>query len=473
MIWSIAWKNIWRNKIRSFVVIAALIIGIFGAVMLVGIMEGWVAQRTHDSIYKEISHIQVHHPEYLNNEELKYTVNNYHDIISTIANQPGVIAWSARTKMFCMAQSDWSSTGLIVKGVDPEKEKMVSELYQSLEEGDFLAETQRLPSIVLGEDAAKTLKLVNWEVTGEKLDSLDNTKFSRSFKQKLNDLKGKRFRVEKEFKDSLEANLSDKEYRKYSGYLAKYFSFYRLRSKITITLPDTSGQFIYCTFRVKGIFKTSNSMFDALNAFVDINVIKKNSGLSSDDYHEIAILCTDNETALTVNDELKQKIADNDLMSWKKISPELAMYSDFMKIMDYIYVAIFLLALSFGIINTMLMAVLERTKELGMLMAIGMNKLKLFKMIMLESVLLTFTGGIIGMIISSLSIHYFGKTGINLSMWAEGFEAMGYASIIYPSLSWDLFIGIIILVIITGILSAIWPARKALKLNPSEAIRNE
>jgi ABC-type antimicrobial peptide transport system permease subunit len=121
----------------------------------------------------------------------------------------------------------------------------------------------------------------------------------------------------------------------------------------------------------------------------------------------------------------------------------------------------------------MLMAVLERTKELGMLMAIGMNKLKVFKMIMLESVLLTFTGGIIGMIISKLLIEYFGKTGINFSMWAEGFEAMGYASIIYPSLSWDLFIGIIILVIITGILSSIWPAAKAIKLNPAEAIRNE
>jgi len=141
--------------------------------------------------------------------------------------------------------------------------------------------------------------------------------------------------------------------------------------------------------------------------------------------------------------------------------------------MDYIYISIFLLALSFGIINTMLMSVLERTRELGMLMAIGMNKKKVFQMIMLESVLLTLTGGMIGMIISALLINYYSVAGINLSMWAEGFEAIGYASIIYPSLSWSLFLGITLLVIITGILSSIWPARKALGLNPAEAIRHE
>lgn len=473
MIWSIAWKNIWRNKVRSLVVIFALIVGIFGAVMLVGIMEGWVAQRTYDMIHKEISHIQIHNPDYLNNEESKYIIKNIDKVRSIIASQPGVIAWSERVKFLCMAQSDWSSTGLILKGIDPEKEKKVSELNKSLKEGEFLTETQRLPSIILGEEAAKSLRLVNWEVTDKSIISCDENKISKETLQKLNLLKGKRFRVEKDFKDALKQTLSEKEYRKYSEFLIKHFSFYRLRSKITLTLPDSSGQFIYSTFRVKGIYKTSNTAFDAMNAFVDIHSLRSVAELPENFYHEIAILCTDNKSAISVAEDLKKKLPEYDVMSWKKISPELAMYSDFMKILDYIYVAIFLLALSFGIINTMLMSVLERTKELGMLMAIGMNKRKVFKMIMLESVLLTLTGAIIGMFISLFLIKYFGKTGINLSMWAEGFEAIGYSAVVYPSLSWDLFIGIIILVIITGILSSIWPARKALRLNPAEALRTD
>ena len=139
----------------------------------------------------------------------------------------------------------------------------------------------------------------------------------------------------------------------------------------------------------------------------------------------------------------------------------------------YIFILIILMGLCFGIINTMLMAVLERVKEIGMLMAVGMNKRRIFLMIILESVMLTLTGGIFGIFIGSGITKFFETTPIDVSMFSEGLGKYGFATQIYTSLRTDTLVTITILVIITGLISAVYPARKALKLNPAEATRTD
>ena len=137
----------------------------------------------------------------------------------------------------------------------------------------------------------------------------------------------------------------------------------------------------------------------------------------------------------------------------------------------YILMVIILLALLFGIINTMLMAVLERIKELGMLMAIGMNRKRIFSMIMTETILLSLFGGSIGIILGILFTLYFGNAGIDLSVWATAYASMGYDSIIYPILTLRDTVVTTIMVLGTGLLASIYPSIKALKLKPAEAIR--
>ena len=159
--------------------------------------------------------------------------------------------------------------------------------------------------------------------------------------------------------------------------------------------------------------------------------------------------------------------------TWKEISPEMFLLTNMMGQVMYIFVFIIILALGFGIVNTMLMAVMERTKEIGMLMAVGMNKRKIFFMIIFEAVMLTVTAGVIGAVIGSLVTKYFETTPINLSILAKGLEKFGFASQVYTSLSMETLVTIFILVVITGIISAIYPALRALKLNPAEATRTD
>ena len=144
-----------------------------------------------------------------------------------------------------------------------------------------------------------------------------------------------------------------------------------------------------------------------------------------------------------------------------------------MKVMDLLYIGIILFALAFGIINTMLMAIMERVREIGMLMAIGMSKAKVFLMIMLETVMLSLTGGIVGLTLSWIIIELTNKRGINLSSVAEGLNSVGYSSFVRPELEMNYYLMIVSLVVITAIMASIMPARKALKLKPSEAVRQD
>ena len=170
---------------------------------------------------------------------------------------------------------------------------------------------------------------------------------------------------------------------------------------------------------------------------------------------------------------LKHDYPAAEVKDWQELFPELGMLTAMLTTMNYLILGIILAALAFGIVNTMLMIVLERSRELGMLMAVGMNKHKVFRMIMLESILLSLCGGIAGIVISIFLIQLSAHTGIDLSAFGQGFEAMGYDPVMYPELRPGFFAGTVIMVILTGILSSLYPARKALAINPALAVKNE
>jgi ABC-type lipoprotein release transport system permease subunit len=247
----------------------------------------------------------------------------------------------------------------------------------------------------------------------------------------------------------------------------------KIKSKLVITLQDTANNVISGLFRVSGIYTSNNNVYDESHVFVRYDDLQRLAALPEGVAHEIAINIDDNENLNTVESSVREIASGYEVLDWKSLSPEMNYLTEAMDLYMYIFIIIILLALLFGIINTMLMVVMERTKEIGMLMAIGMNKLRIFSMVVLESILLSLTGGVVGIIIGAAFSKWRETKPIDLSAWAQGYEQLGYDAYVYTSLEPVMLVNITILVIMTGVIAALYPAYKALRNDPADALRME
>jgi ABC-type lipoprotein release transport system permease subunit len=474
MIWSISWKNVWRNKTRSMVVIVAATLGIISGVLAVGIMEGWVKQRLNDAVYNEVSHIQIHNTGYLLNEEINLTVRDTSAVLDAIRKLPDLRGWVERSKVMAMVSTPWANTGLFLYGIDPGREKKVTDIYKKIVSGggEYL-NGERKGEILISDKTAETLKLKQYSFTGEVREKLLRAGVPENTLIRLDTIRDERYRSPKDFKEILKSLMPHRELDKWGRQIMDSSLDYRLRNKVQITISDTKGTPVQAIFRVCGIYKTTNSGFDSGTAYVNAGELASLYDGNNIFIHEIAILLTDINDADSVSEKLSAISADNTVSTWKKLAPDAAMMNDFMILYYLIFIGIVMFALAFGIVNTMMMTILERTKELGMLMAIGMNKVKIFSMIMLETIFLTIVGAAAGMLAGWILVSSLAKTGIHFASWGEGFEAIGFAATVYPTVTPAFFLMITAMVVITAIISSVWPARKALKLDPAEAIRTE
>lgn len=245
----------------------------------------------------------------------------------------------------------------------------------------------------------------------------------------------------------------------------------KIRSKVVLTFQTIDGEIISGAFRVIGLFKTGNAMYDENTALVNINSLNFLLG-KNNIAHQAMIYLNDIQQLDTTVVQLKKLFPNLLVQSYKEVAPELELFQNQIGNGGLIYMFIFMLALIFGIINTMLMAVLERVRELGMLMAVGMNKIKIFFMIVIETIILAFLGAPIGLAIGYFFTSYFNKHGINLFFFGkESMAQFGMSNFIYPTVESQWYLILVIAIIITAVIASIYPAIKAIRLNPVEAIR--
>lgn len=401
----IAWRSIWRSKVRSSVVILAIAFGLLGGLFSSAWMNGMANQRVQDTFDFETGHIQIHHPDYPENEDIKYTISRADEKLTELISFEEVKAVTKRIKVVGMAATANKNMGVSITGIDPVAESSVFSLYQKVNTttGGFFDQDKR-NQIVISKALATELKA-------------------------------------------------------------------KVKSKIVLTFQDYNGEITGAAFKVVGIYKTDNTPWDKLHVFVRNSDLGRVLEMPSEEAHEIVIRIENFEEASRIKEDLAKVFPDLLVEDWAELSPYVRLMSGYMDTMMALFMVIILGALGFGIVNTMLMVVLERTKELGMLMAIGMTRKRVFLMILFETVFLALVGAIVGEIMSILVIQYFGKTGIDLSNYAEGMEAVGYSAMTYPMLEPYRYLQITILVVITALVASIYPALKALKLEPAEAIR--
>jgi ABC-type lipoprotein release transport system permease subunit len=240
-------------------------------------------------------------------------------------------------------------------------------------------------------------------------------------------------------------------------------------ARIVLNTQDIHGTLTAGAFRVSGIFHSPDAGINESVVFVpqqDLGTLI----LDPEAIHEIAMLTNDYKSAHAWKAQIPTR-ADVSVKSWQELSPTLLYTDEYTAVMLYVLTVIILIALGFGIINTMLMAVIERTAELGMLMAIGLSKVQVFAMILFETILLTLVGAPIGMLLTALTLWLIGDAGINLSAFAQGLELYGMSTIVHPVLPGIQYLQQSVMVVLAACLAALFPAIKTLQLNPVQAIR--
>lgn len=411
MILIMAWRNIWRSTTRSMVVIVAIALGIWAAMFMSGFATGMARSYVNNAITNVVSHIQIHEPNYADENNVKLRIEQPKAVSKRVKEIPFVQAVSVRSLANGMISTAKGARGIRVKGIVPEDEALTSALNTNIIEGEYLSLDKRNPILI-----------------------------SRDLAEKLGA---------------------------------------KLRSKMVLTFQNLNNEIVAGAFRVVGIFDTGNDGFDQAHVFVvraDLNRLLLGGEEVADTTnievaHEIAIILQHATQLDTVAAEMKQAFPNLRVETYREISPDLQLYESQIETISAIYLTVIMLALIFGIVNTMLMAVLERVRELGMLMAIGMNKLRVFLMIALETVLLGVVGAPIGLLLGYLTIAYFGNYGMNLSAYSDTLSMYGMSSMIYFELDQAVYWQVPIAIGITAVLASLYPAYKAIQLKPVEAIR--
>ncbi|MGR5108302.1 ABC transporter permease [Vibrio jasicida] len=407
MLVKLAWRNLWRNKLRTSIMLGAMVFGLMGVVAMMGFMNGLVDSMIKNAISWQTSHLKIQQKSYLVNPELKDVIPDADKITKVLASNREVKAISERFLADGMIASARSTRGIRINGVNIEQEQNITPLSQHIVDGEWLSEEGRNP-ILVSSKIAERLKL-------------------------------------------------------------------RVGSKVVLTLSDVNGEVAGAAFRVRGIFKTPSTGFDDGNVYVRKVDLEKLAGLSGT--HEIAILLTSNNDA-----ELKQLLAfthsilppeSKDLLSvrpWQEIQPLLSTLMSTMDISNQVMLVVFVLAMTLGIINIMLMSVFERTREFGVLMAVGMQKHKIRLLIVFETLFLGLSGCALGLLGSAIMLKVLSITGLSLAGMAEGLGAYGVDTLLYPRVSIAEYQMIIVAIFVASFIAALYPARQILKHRPVDAM---
>lgn len=399
----ISWRNIWRNKRRSVIVMSSVAAGVIAVILLDGLNGGMINQMLLNQINSGVSHIQIHKKGFEYDKTVQSFIPDYKKAEQIISKNPSVKVYSKRVISYGLLSSATNSSGVMINGIIPQNEEKMTDIKSLIKQGDYLSGEKR--EIIIGKSLAEKLDVG----IGDKVVSMAST-------------------------------------------------------------PD--GNVSSEVFRIKGIFESYSTEFDRVKIFISINDAQKLLE-TGDNIHELAIITKDFDKTETVKDEIISQLnGEYEVLSYKDILPMFILSIDLYKQMMLITNAIVGAALIFGIINVMLMAVMERIREFGVLMSIGMKNSKLISMIMTEAFIIGIIGTAAG-IIAGILIHIpLSESGINLSMFAESLRSYGVGAVIYPEVSAANLISIIIMIPFISVIAAIYPAYKASRTEPIDAIRH-
>ena len=239
--------------------------------------------------------------------------------------------------------------------------------------------------------------------------------------------------------------------------------------KVVLSVQDLSGDLTEETLRVGGLFRTPWGELDGGTIYMRLEEAQVLFGLGGA-VSEIVVVATERARIRAIQESLAARLPGTEVRSWEQLRPVLVyMVKLFDQQAVYVYVAVFV-AMAFGIANVLMMAIYERIREIGILMAIGMSRRRLVASIVAESFFVTTLGlgaGFVGALAGVAAL----QDGIDLSLFAEGLSSFGVGTRLVPVLRTADFVVPMVVALATAFVASAWPALRAVRFRPAEAVR--
>jgi ABC-type lipoprotein release transport system permease subunit len=242
----------------------------------------------------------------------------------------------------------------------------------------------------------------------------------------------------------------------------------RLGRRIVIMSQDPDNNIAERGFRIGGIYDTDLQATETTYVFAGMETVRRmlkmGSGVS-----EISLLGHDYRNVDGLAAEVRTVAGIAETNTWLQLDPYMASMLDVMDGFIIVWFCIIFLALSFGLINTLLMAVFERTREIGLIQALGMPPGNILLMVLVESLIMLLIGLLAGNLLSWLTILPI-RDGIDISAVAQGLEWAGMSSILLPAVKTSDVLLANAIVLVLGVMASLFPAWRASRKVPVEAI---
>ena len=241
-------------------------------------------------------------------------------------------------------------------------------------------------------------------------------------------------------------------------------------SKIVLSVQDLAGELTGQAYRVGGVIRSGSRDLDDGVVFMRLEDAQDLVGLGVA-ISEIALVTFDRNLVDRIQEKLQATLgAETEVRTWAQLEPLLVYMVDSFDSMAWIIYAAVFIAMSFGIANVLLMAVFERTREIGMMRAVGMSRSRVVGMVVLESAFVTLLGLTLGVLLALLGVWLLGD-GIDISRWAGSVDEYGIETLLKPALRLRDLVTPICVGAVTAVVSSLWPAIRAGRAKPADALR--
>ncbi|MCF8078361.1 MAG: ABC transporter permease [Desulfobacterales bacterium] len=403
MILQMGWRNIWRNKRRTAVILTAVIIGVWSMIFLGALMRGFSDRMRQNGIATLTGHLQIHRAGFRNDPVIENRITSPAAVLDALEILPEGARWTPRIRVNAVAGNARHSAGITLVGIDPGREAAVSFIGDAVRQGRYLQQEDPL-GIVVGEA------------------------FVRKFET-------------------------------------------RLGNKLVLMSQDANGEIASRAFRIVGIFDAELESTEKQFGFVHIAASRKMLGVG-DDICEVAVLLPSHRQVEAAAESLRQRLPEDSytVETWKDLLPIVRETLEIYDVFIFIWFLAVFIAMGFGLVNTILMAVFERIREFGLMRSLGMLPRLVVVEVLAESFFLLVLGMAAGNLIGLLSVWALSVKGIDLSAFSAGMEFAGMSRIIFPVLvARDIFTANAT-VFLMGLAVSLYPAVKAARINPVEAM---